>query len=364
MLVKRIFKSKNFRIIALLVFSIVVIKILAYNAGLVEEYFSSGFFQTFSIILRLFTGWLPFSIGDLLYFFTGIFLLYKVITFFIKLIKRKIRINTVGKSLVRILILSMAIYIIFNIFWGLNYNREGIAHQLNLQTTNYTAADLQKIQQLLVQKVNKSKQVLISNHSVYPTDKELFTRANKCYQQTQLSYAFLQYKQRSVKSSVFSWWGNYLGFTGYYNPFTGEAQLNTTVPRFILPFTTCHEMAHQIGYAKEDEANFVGYLAATSSTDTFFHYSTYLDLFLYANHQVYYSDSVLAKHAFAQLSPAVKADIKEWKDFLIRHRSFADAIVTWAYGKYLKANQQPKGMYTYNEVIADLIAFYKKTGKI
>ncbi len=59
------------------------------------------------------------------------------------------------------------------------------------------------------------------------------------------------------------WLGNYLGFTGYYNPFTGEAQVNTTVPQFLLPNIALHEMGHQIGYAKEDEANFSAYLAAS-----------------------------------------------------------------------------------------------------
>jgi hypothetical protein len=79
---------------------------------------------------------------------------------------------------------------------------------------------------------------------------------------------------------LWGWLGNYVGFTGYYNPFTGEAQVNTTVPKFLQPFTASHEVAHQLGYAKEMEANFVGYLAASHSTDTLFRYSVYLDLFL------------------------------------------------------------------------------------
>ncbi len=69
---------------------------------------------------------------------------------------------------------------------------------------------------------------------------------------------------------MYSYLGNYLGFTGYYNPFTGEAQVNTTVPLFVQPFTTCHEIGHQLGYAKENEANFAGYLAAKSSPDAGF----------------------------------------------------------------------------------------------
>ena len=158
--------------------------------------------------------------------------------------------------------------------------------------------------------------------------------------------------------------GNYFGFTGYYNPFTGEAQVNTKVPKFILPYTTTHEIAHQLGYAKEEEANFVGYLTATSSTDTLFHYSAYLDLFVYANRQLFFVDSVAAKDFAKQLIPEVKADIKEWREFLRRHKNPLEPVIRWAYGNYLKANQQPKGMTSYDEVIADLIAFYKKYGRI
>ena len=163
---------------------------------------------------------------------------------------------------------------------------------------------------------------------------------------------------------MFGLFGNYFGFTGYYNPFTGEAQLNTLVPKFILPFTTSHEIAHQLGYAKEEEANFVGYLAATASTDTLFHYSTYLDLFVYANRQLFFVDSVAAKDFTTQLLPEVKSDIKEWREFLRRHKNPLEPVIRWAYGNYLRANQQPKGMTSYDEVIADLIAFYKKYGRI
>ena len=98
-----------------------------------------------------------------------------------------------------------------------------------------------------------------------------------------------------------------MGFTGYYNPFTGEAQVNTTVPKFLLPYITLHEIGHQLGYAKEDEANFSGYLAAVDSHDTLFQYSTYLDLFVYANREVFYFDSTASKLAAAQLVPEVKA---------------------------------------------------------
>src|SRR5678809_1786278 len=114
---------------------------------------------------------------------------------------------------------------------------------------------------------------------------------------------------------MWGWLGNYAGFMGYYNPFTGEAQVNTTVPKFLQPYITTHEIAHQLGYSKENEANFVGYLAAISSPDPVFHYSTYFDLFLYANREVYFFDSVSSKNAREELNPFVKKDIEELIQF-------------------------------------------------
>ena len=162
-------------------------------------------------------------------------------------------------------------------------------------------------------------------------------------------------------------WGkllNYTGVTGYYNPFTGEAQVNTSVPAFLQPYIACHEVAHQLGYAKEMEANFVGYLTAVSSTDSLFHYSAYLELFMYANRNLYSADSVSANHYRNQLSEPVRKDIKEWVLFNKNHKSILEPVTSWMYEKYLLGNKQPQGILSYDEVSGYLIAYLKKNGCI
>jgi hypothetical protein len=215
-----------------------------------------------------------------------------------------------------------------------------------------------------LQKVNETKKILLAQRATYPGNKNLFKRAEECYNAAENEYSFLKYRRTSVKSSLYGRVGNYLGFTGYYDPFTGEAQVNTTVPKFLLPFITLHEIGHQLGYAKEDEANFSGYLAAANSPDTLFQYSAYLDLFVYANREVFYVDSTASVNAAKQLIPQVKADLLEWRRFNEQYKSFLETPISWIYGKYLQVNQQPKGLRSYNEVIAMLIAYYKAYGKI
>jgi hypothetical protein len=177
-------------------------------------------------------------------------------------------------------------------------------------------------------------------------------------------YPFIQYDPPSIKPAIWGWLGNYAGFTGYYNPFTGEAQLNTTAPKFIQPFVACHEVAHQVGYAKEMEANFIGYLAGSVSDDPLIKYSVYLDLFLYANRNLNRSDSNSARLYRKDLIPEVKADLEEWRRFNRLHRTPIEPIARWFYGKFLQGNQQPQGILSYDEVTAFLIAYYKKFRKI
>ncbi len=343
---------------------IILIKLFASNSSWIEKFYSNKFYYYFSIFLRSIFGWIPFSIGDALYFVAGLWLLIKIIKYSALLFRRRLKKAIFYGMLWKFLLLLCSIYLVFNIFWGLNYDRKEIGWQLHLDKVDYDTSSLILIQELLLQRVNETKKILVINHALYPAKKELFKRARQCYDDAEKKYSFLKYKSGSIKSSFYGWLGNYLGFTGYYNPFTGEAQVNTTVPKFLLPYITLHEMGHQLGYAKENEANFSGYLAAANAGDTLFQYSTYLDLFMYANREVYYFDTTLSRNAAAKLIPEVKADLLEWRKFNEAHTSFIEPTVTWLYGKYLQINQQPKGMRSYNQVIAMLIAYYKKFGRI
>lgn len=356
--------KKNLWVIIGFLAAIILINVFAASSGAIEHYYSNGFYYFFSIFLRTLFGWIPFSVGDILYLLVGAWLLLKLIKYIRLIFKKQFSKQLFLSGILKLFLLLATIYIVFNLSWGLDYDRKGIAWQLRLPEVSYDTSNLLAIQELLLEKVNDTKTVLIKNKTVYPSNRDLFDRAEDCYKIAKDKYDFLDYKAGSIKSSMYGWFGNYLGFSGYYNPFTGEAQVNTTVPKFLLPYISLHEMGHQVGYAKENEANFSGYLAAENSQDTLFKYSTYLDLFVYANREVFYLDSNLSRDAVSKLIPEVKADLAEWKRFNDQHTSFIEPAITWLYGKYLQANQQPKGMRSYNEVVAMLISYYKKYGKI
>jgi hypothetical protein len=330
----------------------------------VEGWYSEGIYPPLGRFLRLLLGWLPFSFGDIVYGLVVIWLIIKLAKGIKVVYKRRVTRQSFLAGLRKILNILLLVYILFNALWGINYNRHGIARQLGLKMDKYSVEELKNLNGLLVEKVNASKQALVNQQMKYPSNSGLFSKVNQAYADAEKVYPFLRYKPVSLKPSMWSWLGNYIGFTGYYNPFTAEAQVNTLVPKFLQPFTTCHEVAHQLGYAKEMEANFVGYLAAINSNDTLLHYSVYLDLLMYSSRDLFLYDSAASKAFIKQLIPEVKEDLREWREYVKKGANLFEPVFRSIYSIYLRRNQQPQGLLSYDRVTGFMIAYYKKYGKI
>lgn len=353
---------KKNKILVLLIATALLLKVFSLFPEAVDRYYAHGIYPFISAVQRILLGWVPFSLGDLLYGAAALFLLYKVVQLIRRLYRRQAdrRYWAGGGRL--LLHIVLWVYVTFNLFWGLNYNRAGIAADLGLQIDRYTKEELVMVMQTIVSRLHELDSMGRVDREALHRKRYLFEGALAAYDSLAPRHPAISYRYASVKPSLYSYLGNYLGYTGYYNPFTGEAQVNTTVPVFVQPFTTCHEIGHQLGYAKESEANFAGYLAARSSGDAAFRYSVYFDLYSYSWYYLYRQDSMLAK-AFTKTLPAgAKKDYAELKAFLLRHRNPVEAVIDRLYGEYLKANQQPSGKLSYNEVIAWLIAYYRKYG--
>ncbi|MFT3945865.1 MAG: DUF3810 domain-containing protein [Agriterribacter sp.] len=361
---KKLSGGNNKRTFWILLCLAIGIRLFAMNESLVESIYAASVYNYIGAFFRWLFGWIPFSIGDVLYISVVLYGIQKLV-YLIKYIRNN-RITAVFKKeyLFGISGKIIGIYIIFNLLWGLNYDRNGIRHQMNIERQEYAKEDLEEVNALLLAKVNECKTGAANQQHTYTTSEMVFAKTCDVYEKISAQYPFLRYSYKSIKSSFFGKLGNYMGFSGYYNPFSGEAQVNTTIPMFLQPYVCCHEVAHQLGYAKENEANFVGYIAATASEDSIFMYSAYLDLFLYANRNLRRTDSVAAKQFSAQLSPGVQKDIQTMKDFYRSYQNAIEPYITWMYGKYLESNRQPSGMLSYSEVVGDLIAYYKKYGRI
>lgn len=344
----------------ILIIVIVLLHLFSLQPAWVENIYSAQIYPAISYLLRILTRWIPFSFGDLLYLFLFVWIVFVIIRFF----KHKPSWGRCLLALRNLMVKCLWLYIIFLLSWGLNYYRYGIGYQMNLSPERYSTEDLKNVTTILRDELNYNRRVMDSLQLGYADDATTLQQAIQLYDTAKSTYPFLSYKCADVKKMMFGVIGNYSGFLGYYNPFTGEAQVNTKVPPFIIPFTSCHEIGHQLGYASESEASFAGYLAVKSGHSPVFNYSAYFDLFSYANGELFFRDSIAAKQNVNLLDTLVKRDMVAYRKYLHSYNNPVEILFSNIYGNYLKVHNQPMGIESYDEVVAWVVAYYKKYGHI
>lgn len=356
--------QRNRWLLILLVLCLLV-RLFSLFPAAVERYYTYGFYPYYSDFLRYILGWIPFSTGDLLYTATVIFLIAKLVKAIRLAFKKRLKAHLDWPFFRKWICRILAVYLIFNLSWGLNYDRKGIAPQLGLSVGNYTKDELFTLTAVLQQRLNQyaARQDTVKRLELENND-FLFTQGAYNYARGQSPYPFLFGGNPSIKPSMFSEVGHYFGFSGYLNPFTGEAQVNTTEPVFVRPFVVDHEIAHQLGYGKENEANFVSYLACKGSGNMDFRYSAYYELYFDAFYECLRTgDTTAIKQLRTTLHPRARQDKRDEIAFRLKRKNGLQPFVSDFYGGYLKMNRQPHGLDTYNEVIAWLISYMKKFGK-
>ena len=344
---KKAFIKRGVAILALFLITNLLF-LFADHPAAVEKYYSKSTYRFICHILHPVFNLFPFSVGDLVYLTVIIFLVWAVAKFVKHCFKK--RWAEAGLLALKVAIGVQSGILIFYVFWGLNYFRPSAAERLNLRDSTYTTAQLQRVTSILIDSANSTRSrvnaadLQTGNDSIYNRAKGAIMALSKT------SEEFSTYSPR-VKPSMITFVMNYIGTSGYYNPFTGEAQMNYQMPVFNRPFVACHEMSHQMGYGAEDEANFVGYLAATASKDRLLRYSAYNLAVGEFMRTMRYTDTAIYKQLKTKISPQVKADFRAERTYWLSYQTKLNAISSVFYDNFLKANNQPQGLDTYNRMV-------------
>lgn len=349
-------------LVVLLPIQILLVQWMSKHPDAIEKYYSNGIYPYISKFFRIILGWIPFSFGDVLLFFlvfTGLRLLYL-------LIKNRFR-NFIPKTINFIAFLSV-LYFCFYLFWGLNYYRKPLSENLGYITKKYTNEQLKTTIDSIVVNLNTYQLKITKNDTIIVENpyqaKEMYTMALTGYINLEKDFPQLKYQYKSVKSSLMSLLQTYNGTSGYINPITGEAQVNKRIPKTSLPTTICHEMSHQIGYAAENEANFIGFLAANYHSDVYFKYSSYRMAFGYCIRELRKRNPDEAKTVWKKVNKGVIKDYNESYLFWKSYENPFEPLVKKGYSAYLKANNQTKGIASYNYVVDLLISYFEDKSKV
>ena len=331
--------------------TILSIKILGSVPQFIELVYAHHIYPVIAVVNRWFASFFPFSIGDLLYFWGFSYLLYQILQLVIQIKYPKEQFFKISTFLLKTIW-------IFYLSWGLNYFRQPLAKNLHLSTVKYTATQLLKVTDSLIARTNRLQKQLTGNDSLaveipYSID-NILQKTPEGYRQIE-SYIQTKYSVPCIKTSLFSKQISYMRVSGYLNPFTGEAQVNKFYPKVFLPDIASHEVAHQLGFAPENEANFLGYLAATHHPDLYFNYSGNIDALYYFLVELRHYNTKIYKTYLKKLHKGVLKNFKQAQIFHQKYRFPIDFSST--YDSYLKLNNQKSGIHSYNEMVQLVIAY-------
>lgn len=325
------------------------------NPEWIENYYSQGLYPLISKIYRSLLGWIPFSIGDIIYVVLGILAIGY-------LIRNRKQLFTIKMALNVGMVLSVA-YFTFHLMWGLNYYRLPIGDAFELEES-FTQEELIRVIDGLVQTTNQMQEEItgdtVSAVWVPHSRRAIFTTAREGYDLLGERYPKLNYPLPSIKPSLLSTMLSYMGYGGYLNPFTLEGQVNAKLPTFRLPVVSAHEMAHQVGYSAENEANFLGYLAASHSTDRYAQYSAKTFGLSHCLGQLQVLDSTAFDSLVDRMHPGVKQNFREAREFWESYQNPLEPLFKSAFDTFLKANRQEEGMASYSRVVGLLVAYHRE----
>jgi hypothetical protein len=353
----KIVKIKIF-IIMLVPVIIILNEIVKSYPKLIESYYSNSMDKFLRQVLSNITGVFPFSVAEFLVLALIIIFVILLIIFVIKIISGE-AIN----HFINISVYISILYILFMLLWGLNYDRLSFDKITGLKIEKSSKEQLIGLCKELINKTNTLRSSVQENSNgimiVQGGVKSVLLRATKGYDKASKVYEELGGKYGPPKAIFFSNLMSYTGITGIYMPYTGEANVNVSIPDFMLPFTTAHEMAHQRGFAREDEANYIAYVVCSMHPDVDFKYSGAMLALINSMNALYSVDTKSYKLLYSQYSEGVKKDLDYNTEFWLKYRGKVERITNKVNDSYLKSNGQNDGVESYGRMVDLLLAEYK-----
>jgi len=342
---------------------------------LISSYYTQGLFKYGTSGLRFLFGSIPFAIGEFVYVIILILLIINALRH-INSIKSFNYITQKGWFiLTKLSWLIVKLFVVFQLIWGLNYMQPDPTKDfdLSVQTPKNAQVALSEMNALtykLIEELNKTKAAISFDKPIEPNFEQVVVNVQQAYQVLAIEHPRFILQYQSVKKAIFSSLGDYIGFLAFYQPITGEAILRSDLPILIQPYTIAHEMAHQLGYASETEANFIAFVVATEANDPYLKYSMLLQMFSYAQdaqllllagNKGFDAWKMQIEKNRSLLSPAVLKDRAEIKAFFAARADRQIQASTQLYDQFLKWNQQAAGLDSYADVLKWVRAYRLKT---
>ena len=321
--------------------------------------FNAGPSSHIRMFMARLTGWLPFSLAEFIVLGSPV-IAAAVIAVAVRKAGRGSRFFV--RTLTGLLSFAVFLYAMFVFSFGAGYRTTSLSRRLGLERQKVTTEELAGTMRITVDKLNglaDEIMILRDRGSVRPySHRDTVALCLDSYADLSDRYGFLPKFSAPVKELVTSDLMTYTHISGMYTYFTGESNLNTNYPYYVNVYTTAHEMAHQRGVAREDEANFMAFLVCIGSEDPFMQYAGYLNMYEYL-----YSAMSGAREAREEirdtLDQRVRYDLVCYSRFFDKYRNNAAATVSNTVNNTYLKMQGTEGARSYGLVVDLAVAYYR-----
>lgn len=331
------------------------------------EFFALNIYPLFSVPISFLTGLLPFSLIEILICLLVLGVLVGLTAFVVLLIKRKGKRKKVLKCALSVLLIAAGtISFCFTVTMGVNYSRKEFYTYSGLEITSYTKEDLQSVLNVLIGELNELiPQMDYDENGIAKSGCDIAAEAQSAMTLLSAEYKTLERYYPRPKAMLFSELMSYYQLTGVTWGFTMESNYNNNVPEWEKPYTVCHELSHLNGFMREDEANFIAFLACTGSDNLYFRYSG-IEMMITRCYNEYIKTS--SSEEIIALQAEIPQELwQEWKinnEYWKKYETPVAEIATKVNDTFLKLNDQSDGVASYNRVVELVIALFKSEGKI
>ncbi len=323
-------------------------------ANFFNERISYVFRWTFAKISGVF----PFSIAELLIF------LFPIIITVLIIATVKNKNITISNYLTHIISFFLIFFSIYVFTFGVGYHTEDFYDRFEIKKVGASAPDLKSTAELLVSALNSTNDYINYDNdgfSVMPYDvSTLNEKLNDEYKSLCDKYDFIDTTDGKIKPVLTSEALSRAHITGVYSFFTGEVNINAHFPDCVLPFTAAHELAHQRGIAREDEANITAFLACINSKDEYLKYSALMNASLYVTSALLMVDQEAFTEIYGNLDKQIKRELRAYADFYEKYENSTAGKIGAKIGHaHLILNGEGEGIKTYDLMVDLLVAYFR-----
>lgn len=322
------------------------------------NFFNENISRIFRRALAYITAPLPFSLAEFIIFASPVIIFLILRAMFRYMDAHPHGFARAVSAMLSALVLLMSVFVLN---FAAGYRTSSLDIKLNLENTEVDSDSLLATAEYIKSKLNELVPSVcfkdggsIRGYSHSRTVELASSSYDKLHEQ----YGFIDSFRAPVKRLAVSPLMTYTHISGIYSFFTGEANLNTNYPEFVNVYTVCHEMAHQRGIARENEANFIAYLVCITSDDTYMQYCGYLNMLEYLATAINKTSPADLQKLYQTLDTRIIAELNTYSEFFEKYsKSTASKVSEKINNTYLVSQGTP-GTVSYGMVVELAVAYH------